>query len=41
VNKKAQALVGFLLAQPEVQRRYAALQLASKLISQCEVQARY
>ena len=40
VHKKAQALVGFLSAQPEVQRRYAALQLASKLISQCEVQAR-
>ena len=39
VNKKAQALAGFLSGQPEVQRQYAALQLANKLISQCEVQA--
>ena len=39
VNKKSQALAGFLSGQPEVQRRYAALQLANKLVSQCEVQA--
>lgn len=41
VHKKSQALAGFLSGQPEVQQRYAALQLANKLISQCEVQARH
>lgn len=40
VQRKARALAELLAGQPELQRRYAAIQLASKLISQCEVQVR-
>ena len=40
MQRKARALAELLAGQPEVQRRYCALQLANKLIAQCEVQVR-
>ena len=40
VRLKAGALAGFVAAQHGAQRTYALLALASKLISQCEVQVR-
>ena len=41
VQRKSRALANFLAGLPEIQRAYAAMQLARKLISQCEVQVRH
>ncbi len=38
IRLKAQALEGFMAAQHGLQRTYALLTLANKLISQCDVQ---